>query len=194
ECVREPALRFIAEFAKPLRRISPHLVADPRPVGGSMFRIHRDVRFSPDKRPYKTHLGIHFRHEAGKYAHAPGLYLHLEPGDVFAGAGVWRPSGSALAEIRDALDEAPAAWRRCVGGRRFASKWALSGESLKRVPRGFDPEHPLAEDLKRKEFVAVTGFREREACAADFPQRLEKAWRAAAPFLRFLTESQERPF
>ena len=193
-CVREPAQRFIAEFARPLRRISPHLLADPRPVGGSMFRIHRDVRFSPDKRPYKTHLGIHFRHEAGKDAHAPGLYLHLEPGDVFAGAGLWSPPGAVLAEIRDALDERPAVWRRTLAARGFRSQWALSGDSLKRVPRGFDPEHPLAEDLKRKEFIAVTGFRERDACSPEFPQRLEKAWKSAAPFLRFLTDALDLPF
>jgi len=192
--VREPALHFISDFAKCLRRISPHLIADPRPVGGSLFRIHRDVRFSADKRPYKTHLGIHFRHEVGRDAHAPGLYLHLEPGDVYAGAGVWRPPRAVLAEIRDALDESPTAWRRAVSARGFAAQWALSGESLKRVPRGFDPEHPLADDLKRKEFVAITGFREREACAADFPQRLERAWRATTPFLRFLTGAEGLAF
>lgn len=188
--VREPALRFIGDFAPRLRRISPHLVADPRPQGGSLFRIHRDVRFSADKRPYKTHLGIHFRHEAGRDAHAPGLYLHLEPGDVFAGAGLWRPPRAALAEIRDTLDESPAAWKRALSTRGFAAQWALSGDSLKRVPRGFDPEHPFATDLKRKEFVAISGFRERDACADDFAPRLEKAWRAAGPFLGFLTEAQ----
>lgn len=87
--VRGPLLAFIDDFAEPLYRISPHFRADARKVGGSLFRIFRDVRFSKDKTPYKTHAGVHFRHENAKDAHAPGLYLHLEPGEVFMGAGIW---------------------------------------------------------------------------------------------------------
>ncbi|HKA13796.1 MAG TPA: DUF2461 domain-containing protein [Myxococcota bacterium] len=187
--VKEPALAFISAFAPALRRISPHLVADARPVGGSMFRLHRDVRFSNDKRPYKTHVGIQFRHAKAEGAHAPGFYLHLEPGDVFAGAGIWQPDGAVLSEVRDAIAESPAAWRRAVGARDFTVRWALSGESLVRVPRGYDPDHPLAADLKRKSYIAVTGFSEREACAADFAERLANAWRASAPLMRFLTRA-----
>ena len=192
--VKEPALRFIAASSTWIRGISPHLVADPRPVGGSLFRIYRDVRFSKDKRPYKTHVGIHLRHESAVDAYAPGLYLHLEPGDVFAGAGIWHPDGATLSEIRDALVDDPAAWKRAVGGRKFAETWALSGESLKRSPRGYDPEHPLVEDLKRKDFIAITGFTERDACAADFSKRLEKAWRASAPLMKFLTRALDLPW
>jgi uncharacterized protein (TIGR02453 family) len=192
--VKEPALAFISAFAAALRRISPHLAADPRPVGGSLFRIHRDVRFGADKRPYKTHVGIQFRHAGCEGAHAPGFYLHLEPGDVFAGAGIWQPDGAVLSEVRDAIAESPAAWRRAVGARGFAARWALSGESLVRVPRGFDPEHPLAADLKRKSFIAITGFSERDACAAAFPEQLADAWRASAPLMRFLTRALELPW
>src|SRR5215468_7255521 len=123
--VKEPALAFISAFAPALRRISPHLVADARPVGGSMFRLHRDVRFSNDKRPYKTHVGIQFRHAKAEGAHAPGFYLHLEPGDVFAGAGIWQPDGAVLSEVRDAIAESPARWARAIsrcGGRSRASR------------------------------------------------------------------------
>ena len=94
--VRDPVLDFIAAFAEPLANISPHFRADPRPNGGSLFRIYRDIRFARDKRPYKTNAGAHFRHSAGKNAHAPGFYLHLEPGECFAGCGVWRPDSNAL--------------------------------------------------------------------------------------------------
>lgn len=191
--VRDPALRFIASFAAPLRRLSTHLVADPRPAGGSLFRLHRDVRFAKDKRPYKTHVGIHFRHERAEHLQAPGLYLHLEPGDVFAGVGIWRPDGAALSDVREAIVASPAAWRRAVAGRAFARRWALSGETLVRVPRGYDPGHPLADDLRRKDFVAITGFGERDACSADFPARLVEAWKAGLPFLRFLTRALDLP-
>lgn len=108
--VRDPMLEFIADFAAPLAEISPHFVADPRPNGGSLFRIYRDLRFSPDKTPYKTNVGAHFRHAAGRDAHAPGFYLHLEPGMCFAGCGVWRPSGPAVRKIREAIHERQDAW------------------------------------------------------------------------------------
>ena len=192
--VKEPALAFVSGFAAALRKISPHLVADPRPVGGSLFRIYRDVRFGADKRPYKTHVGIHFRHAGGEDAHAPGLYLHLEPGDVFAAAGIWQPDGAVLSEVRDAIAESPTAWRRAIGARDFAARWALSGESLVRVPRGYDPEHPLAADLKRKSFIAITGFSERDSCAASFPAQIAHAWRASAPLMRFLTRALDLPW
>ena len=88
----EPAMDFIAAFAPKLEKISPNFRADPRPSGGSLFRIYRDTRFSKDKTPYKTNVGIHFRHELARDAHAPGFYLHIGPGEAFAGAGIWHPA------------------------------------------------------------------------------------------------------
>src|SRR5439155_14951950 len=78
--VQEPALAFIEDVGLRLSDVSRHLVADPRTTGGSLFRIYRDVRFAKDKSPYKTHIGIQFRHERARDAHAPGVYLPLEPG------------------------------------------------------------------------------------------------------------------
>ena len=94
--VREPMIEFIADFAERLETISQHMVADPRRSGGSMFRIYRDTRFSRDKSPYKTNVGAHFRHEVGREVHGPGFYLHLQPGHVFAAAGIWRPDSSTI--------------------------------------------------------------------------------------------------
>ena len=108
--VRRPMMDFIIEFGDPLYDISPHLLAVPRQIGGSLFRIHRDTRFSKDKTPFKTNVGAHFRHRAGRDAHAPGFYLHLEPGICFAGCGVWRPASAALAEIREAIVAHPEEW------------------------------------------------------------------------------------
>ena len=93
--VRAPMLRFIGDVGPHLWQISPRFVADARPNGRSPFRVHRDVRFAHDKRPYKTNAGAHFRHEAGRDAHAPGFYLHLEPGRVFVASGVWHPDRHA---------------------------------------------------------------------------------------------------
>ena len=156
--VRDPMLGFIADFAAPLAEISPHFVADPRANGGSLFRIYRDTRFSRDKTPYKTNVGAHFRHAAGKDAHAPGFYLHLEPGMCFAACGVWRPDGPTVTKIREAIDEGQDEWTRITRARAFTGIFEFEGESLKRPPRGYDPGHPLVEDLKRKDFAVVTSF------------------------------------
>lgn len=154
ESVRDPLLQFVSDVGPHLLRINPHFVADPRPVGGSLFRIHRDVRFSRDKSPYKTHAGLRFPHEDGKNVHAPGYYLHLEPGSVFAGAGVWHPDSVTLRRLRDAIVADPAGWRRAVSTKGFRERCRLGGDSLKTAPKGYDPHHPCIEDLKRKDFVA----------------------------------------
>lgn len=153
--VKLPAQRFILAVGERLDDVSTHLRADPRPVGGSLFRIHRDVRFSKDKRPYKTATGIQFRHAAGRDAHAPGLYLHIEPGECFVGLGVWRPGRQALRQIRDAIVARPEAWVEARDHGPFRERFELGGESLVRGPRGFDLDHPLMDDIRRKDFVAV---------------------------------------
>jgi len=181
--VQEPMLEFISAFAEPLSEISPSFVANPKPSGGSMFRIYRDVRFSRDKSPYKTHAAAQFRHREGRDVHAPGFYLHLEPGRVFMGAGLWHPDGATLAAIRSAMVDDPEGWRRASDG------LSLGGESLKRAPRGFDPDHPLIEDLKRKDLVCFADSDEAAACAPGFVDVFAAHCRSASDFMRFLTEA-----
>lgn len=192
--LRHPAQQFISDFGPRLAKISPHFNADPRPVGGSLFRIYRDVRFSKDKSPYKTHTGIQFRHKAGKDAHAPGFYLHLEPGQVFMGAGIWHPDGPSLKKIRDHLVADPAAWKRAVNGKRFRELFELSGDSLKRPPRGYDPDHPLIEDLKRKDFIAVTRLKQGDVTRTDFIDHFTRLCRAGKPLMRYLCDAVGVPF
>ncbi len=96
--IQEPALQFIADFAPRLAKISTHFVSDPRPQGGSLFRIYRDIRFSKDKTPYKTFAAMRFGHESGGDVHAPGFYLHIEPGNSYAGVGLWRPEAASSAQ------------------------------------------------------------------------------------------------
>jgi len=187
--VRDPMLDFISDFGVFLRKISPHFVADPRPSGGSMFRVYRDTRFSNDKSPYKLQAAARFRHVLGKEIHAPGFYLHLEPGAVFAGAGVWHPDTPTLTKIRDAIVGDPGRWKRAVSMRTKGRGLVLSGESLKRPPRGYAPDHPLIEDLKRKDFVTITRFTQAQASADDFLTRYVSACRDMAPFTRFITEA-----
>jgi uncharacterized protein (TIGR02453 family) len=185
--VRQPLLQFITDFGLRLAEISPHFVADARRVGGSLFRINRDVRFSKDKSPYKTHAGIQFRHEVGKDAHAPGFYLHLEPDSVFVGVGLWQPEAPALAKIRQAIADYPERWQQVITDEAFRKVYSLGGESLKTPPKGFDPNHPFIEDLKRKDFIASVGLSETDACAPDFIDRYADLCRRSASLMGFLT-------
>jgi uncharacterized protein (TIGR02453 family) len=192
--VREPALAFIAAMARHVEAVSPTLRAEPRKVGGSLMRIHRDVRFSKDKRPYKTNLGIQFRHERGKDVHAPGLYVHVEPGSVFLGAGMWRPDAPSLLAIRRAIVDEPSGWQRVRDAKRFREAWSLSGDALQRTPRGFDADHPMVEDLKRKDHIAVHELRERDVVRGDLIPHVAGLFRRARPYLAWLTEAVGLPF
>ena len=159
-----------------------------------MFRIYRDVRFSKDKSPYKTHAAAQFRHREGRDVHAPGFYLHLEPGNVFVGAGSWHPDREALDAIRTAIVEKPDRWRAVLGEPRFSKCHSLVGDSLKRPPRGVNPQHPLIEDLKRKDFISVENFTQQQACSAGFIELVADSFSAAAPLVKFLTEEVGQPF
>jgi uncharacterized protein (TIGR02453 family) len=184
--VKEPALRFITDFAGPLAGISRHFRAIPSATRGSFFRIHRDIRFSGDKSPYKTFAGIHFRHETRGDVHVPGFYLHLEPNKSFVGMGIWRPDPPTLSQIRGRLVKDPAGWRRAIGSAAFKRMLRLSGESLKTPPRGYNAEHPLIEDIKRKDFVAIAELTNTRVLAKDFPRRFAKLCEAGGGLVRWL--------
>lgn len=191
--VREPLLAFIAAFEEPLANISPSMLAIAKKSGGSMFRIYRDTRFSKDKSPYKTWAAVQFRHEAGRDAHAPCYYLHLAPGDVFVGAGIWHPDRAALDAIRVLIDAKPAKWVKARDAVLLAG-WDLEGDALKRIPRGYDAEHPLADDLRRKDFIAVRRLSEQDVIQSGFLQRYTDLCREPIELMKFLTEALGLPF
>lgn len=194
EDVQEPALAFVVDFGPTLKQISPHFRADAKVIGGSLFRIQRDTRFSKDKTPYKENTGVQFRHEAAKDAHAPGFYLHLQPGECFAGAGLWRPETTVAYEIRAAIGADPAGWKRATRNKRFTATYAIGGESLVRPPKGFDPDDPLIEDLKRKDFIASTSLTQRAVTAPSFLDDYAAMCRDAGPFMAFLCAAVNVPF
>jgi uncharacterized protein (TIGR02453 family) len=194
DVVQEPAIQFVLDVAPVLRRISPHIHAEARPVGGSLFRIQRDTRFSKDKTPYKTHTGIQFRHEAASDVHAPGFYLHLQPGEVFAVAGIWHPESGTARRIRQAIADDPAGWRRAAHGKPFGGVYRLTGDSLKRPPPGFDPDDPFIEDLRRKDFIGEVQLSEDVVTAPGFVREFGRLCRAASPFMRFLCRALDLPF
>ncbi len=181
--VVDPVTEFIENMAPRVAKISPHIIVDPRPNGGSRFRIYRDTRFSKDKSPYKTQVGCQFRHEAGKDAHAPGFYVHLAPGEVFFGGGVWGPEGDALRSIRQRIVDKPNEWEKAT------MALELRGDQLVRAPKGFDPEHPLIEDLRRKSFFSFQDADEALATSNDFESAVEKQFEKVAPLMGFIATS-----
>jgi uncharacterized protein (TIGR02453 family) len=187
--VHGPFISFIGDLGAPLRKINPYMVADPRPVGGSMMRIYRDIRFSPDKTPYKTSVAAHFWDARGKEGATPAYYLHLEPGSSMIGAGIWRPAPGALKKIRDAIVADSKRWRRVTSAADFRSSCGTAGQSLKRPPAGYDPKHPLIEDIKRKDFATSSPLDDREVCGPYFMRSVLDAFRASAPFIEFLSDA-----
>jgi uncharacterized protein (TIGR02453 family) len=187
--VRDPMLRLIADLAPRLRKINPHMVADPRPMGGSMMRIYRDIRFSKDKSPYKTAVAAHFGHAKGKDGAAPAYYMHIQPGGSLIGAGIWRPEPAALKKIRDAIVADSKRWQRVTAEGQRGSACKMTGESLQRVPRGYDPDHPLAEELKRKDFTLARPLADREIVAPGFLALTLATFKKTAGFVEFLAEA-----
>jgi uncharacterized protein (TIGR02453 family) len=187
---KEPTIGFVVAMKDRLARISPSYVADPRANGGSMFRIYRDTRFSADKRPYKENVGCQFRHSAGKDAHAPGFYLHLQPGDCLAGGGIWKPPSPVLARIRAHIDAKPDEWTRLK--RYLAEDGELSeiqGDRTTRPPRGFSADHPHIEDLKLKTIFVRRAFSDDEVTSPGFIDEVESVWERLSPFMRFINEA-----
>jgi uncharacterized protein (TIGR02453 family) len=182
--VRQPCLRFITDFGFHLRHISTWLVADSKPNGGSLFRIYRDVRFSRDKSPYKTHVGMHFRHAGSKEnVHGASLYLHLEPGASFLAGGCWLPDARSLAKIRDAIAWKAEDWRAAT------RKLEFGGDKLSRPPRGYSVDHPMIEDLKRKDFVASVDFADDVVCSRGFMNEVVAGCKKLSPVVGFLSRS-----
>ena len=189
ELARQPSLRFITDLQLRLRDVSTWLVADPKPNGGSLFRIYRDVRFSKDKSPYKTHVGMNFWHaSASEAVHGPGLYLHFEPKGCFLAGGIWQPDARSLARIRDAINWKPEDWRAAKRGLR------LGGDTLTRPPRGYCADHPLIADLKRKDFIASVDLSQAQVCSGQFLEVFLRSSRKMTPLLRFLSEAVKLRF
>ena len=194
EHLKDPLLEMIADFSPLLADISPHFRAIPKVTGGSLFRIYRDVRFSKNKDPYKTHAGVHFRHEQAKDVHSPGYYLHIEPDNVFLGLGIWHPENSVLTKIRSAIVADPDLWQDILQSGNFSDEFELKGDSLKRPPKGFDPEHLFIADLKRKDFMGVAQISEAEALRPDVLPLLAQEWKKGSSFMAFLADAVGVPF
>jgi uncharacterized protein (TIGR02453 family) len=192
--VRTPALDFITDMADEMPAISKHFRALPKKVGGSLMRIQRDTRFSRAKTPYKTNVGIYFRHEVGKDIHAPGYYVHIEPGSCFVGVGLWHPDADTLFKIREGIVKNGETWIAARDDMDFRRHFSLEGDALANAPRGFAKDHPLLEDLKRKDFIGFAAMSDASISLKNFRPQVVERFRQAAPYMRFLCEALELRF
>jgi uncharacterized protein (TIGR02453 family) len=190
--VRDPLRALVEEMDVRLARIAPELVGDPR---RSIFRIHRDVRFSKDKSPYKTNAACQFYHrDAGRGAGqdaegaGAGLYFQLADGDCFVAGGIWMPARPALDRIRQALADEPEALDEIVAASAFRRRFkAITEEAmLTRLPRGYDQGHPAARWLRYKSFTAYRALTEREIESPRLAAMLERDFATLVPLVRWL--------
>ena len=192
--VRTPALDFISDMGNEMPAISKHFRALPKKVGGSLMRVQRNLRFSRDKTPYKTNIGIQFRHEVGKDIHAPGYYVHVEPGECFVGVGLWHPEADVLFKIREGILKNGDAWVKARDDKAFHKHFSLEGDALANAPRGFAKDHPLVEDLRRKDFIGLATLSQTDVTSKDFRALVVERFKQAAPMMRFLCGALELRF
>jgi uncharacterized protein (TIGR02453 family) len=183
--VEAPMLAFIARVGERLPEIASAFIANRRRVGGSLFRIHRDTRFSEDKSPFKTWTAARFRHRGPYDGVPPAFYFHLGPGQCFAGGGVYHADSPTVTRIRQRIVSAPDEW----GAVRALA--ALDDDRLKRVPPGYDARHPYANEIKYRNFYALVELAEADVCAPDFLDRYLAICREVSPLVRFVTGALE---
>jgi uncharacterized protein (TIGR02453 family) len=189
EVVRQPGLRFVLDFGLRMKAVSPWIVVDPKPHRGSLQRIYRDIRFSADKTPYKTWVGMTFPHASrSEEVRAVGYYLHLDPEGSALYGGTWQPDRRSLAKIRDAIAWKPEEWKKAKRG------LTLEGASLRRAPRGYAENHPLIEDLKRQDFVVSVKLSAAQVCGPRFLLDVTAGAKKMAPLLAFLARAQGLQF
>lgn len=193
QSVKEPLLGVIAGMQPVLDKVSTHFQAVAKVNGGSMSRIYRDVRFSDDKTPYHTYMMMNFSHEgASKTKPGPSIYVRLEPGACGIGMGIGNVETKFLNKIRDHIVDNPTAWKKARHNKSVGS-CQMWGDELKRAPKGYDPDHPLIDDIKRKAFVLKMDLTQKEA-ATDLVNAVGKRFKEAGPFMKFLSEALDLEF
>ncbi len=194
EHLRGPFLRLIGDLQPDIAAISEHYRADPKPVGGSLFRINRDTRFAADKAPYKSWAGARFFHARSRQVEAPSFYLQVQPGNCFLAAGLWHPQPESQRKIRQFIFDNPSGWKAAVHSSSFKRKFLLEGDSLTRPPRGYSADHELIDDLKRKDFVATRSLDDAVVLGPKLRKTVAENFAALAPMVDYLCASLDLEF
>ena len=193
--VRAPFLQLLQDLQPALAGVSEHYRADPKPMGGSLFRLHRDTRFANDKTPYKRWQGARLFHARGRQVEAPSFYIHLEPGECFVGAGLWHPEAATQRGLRQFIFDNPGSWKAAAHAPAFRRRYDFgTTEKLVRAPRGFPPDFEFIEDLKHRNFVALRALGDDVFTGPRLRQSLEKDLQGLAPFVDYLCAALDLEF
>jgi uncharacterized protein (TIGR02453 family) len=186
DLVKFPMQSLIASMRSPMSRLAPEIEVNPKT---SMFRIYRDTRFSKNKAPYKTHVAAVF-HPRGHWESSAGYYVHIEPGAVYAGGGIYMPDGDQLKKIRRSIADQPKEFLSIVGDSRFVRQFkSLEGEKLQRMPLGFPADHMMGEWLKYKSFYAGVEWEDAVCTTPNFITEVVRVYRGLLPLVRFLNSA-----
>ena len=187
--VKLPMQSLIAELNPMMKSFASDFVIDPK---RSLFRIYRDTRFSKNKLPYKTHIAAIFQ-PTKNWKDSAGLYLHIEPGEVYLGGGMYMPSSENLKDIRNAIANHPKQFLAVVEEKDFKKYFGkIEGEKLKRVPKGFSPEHEMAEWLKMKQFFISYSLPESECYKKSFPKKVCGVFESMMPLVRRINDAIDK--
>jgi uncharacterized protein (TIGR02453 family) len=193
--VRGPFQALLVDLQPDLQAISGHFRADPRSIGGSLFRIQRDTRFANDKAPYKCWQGARLFHERGRQLPAPSFYLHLQPGNCFVGAGLWHPETATQRKVRQFIVDNPGSWKQAAYAPAFRRRFDLESEDrLVRPPSGFAPDFEFIDDLRRKNFIATRVIEDSVMLGPKLRQTLVKDLQGLAPFVDYLCAALDLEF
>ena len=191
ETAKVDLFALIAPLIETLSAIDPRFPADTPPKK-CLLRIYRDVRFSPNKMPYKRHYGIAFDIK-GYGPNTPSYYLHLEPGNCFFGAGFWMPDSAVLKKIREEIDYSSEEFESIIKAKPYQDIFNLSKEdSLKRAPKGYEIDHPMIDYLKLKSFISIYPLEEEDFYRQNIVNKLKTAFEHIQPFILFLRKAVDQ--
>lgn len=193
--LRQPYQRLLIDLQPALAGISPQFRADPKTVGGSLYRIHRDTRYAHDKSPYKTWQGAKLYHERSRQVEAPSFRVHIQPGRCFVGAGLWHPETAIQRKIRQFIFDNPGGWKRTAHAPGFRARYTLeSSDMLVRVPAGFPKDFAHADDLRHRNFAVTRVLDDNEIIGENLLDILEQDLAALAPFMDYLCAALDLEF
>jgi len=188
ELAKADVLQFVDKLIPLLAAADPEFSAETS-AKKCLLRIYRDVRFSKNKDPYKNNYGISFAVK-GKGVNEPGYYLHIQPGSCFFGAGFWMPEAADLKKIREEIDYNTSEFLEIIEDKSFKNTFQLSQEDkLKKVPKGYETDHPQIELLKLKSFIATFPIKDEEFFKPAIVNQLKNAFESVYPFILFLRKA-----
>lgn len=190
---RQEFVQFVDELIQAVSEFDPSIAHQT--AKNCVFRIHRDVRFSKDKSPYKTNFGAHITGAAKKseiHSRA-GYYIHIEPGQSFLAGGAYQPTGKWMKAIRMEIDENAEKLKKIINSKSFKNTFGeMEGEKLKTSPRDYSSDHPEIELLRYKSFLATHQLKEERILSDDFLSHCKDVFTVLYPFDQFLNNAQEK--